>query len=150
MEERGTVFLLTPPEYNDQPDVRVYETLTQPSESGHFQPTIGNVSEEPITLDRRTIMASYTKLDNHCPIIQGPDIVHNRINTILMEEFKNKEEQKTRKLSKAKADDLICRINLRVPTEKRGKYIDLILKYQDRFVIDKYDLGRAMKIKHRI
>ena len=150
VEERGSVFLLTPPEYNGRPDVRVYETLTQPSESGHFQLTIGNVSEEPITLDRGTIMASYTKLDNHCPMIKGPDIVQNRINTILAEENKSQDEQKTRKLSKAKADDLIRRINLRVPTEKRGKYIDLILKYQDRFAIDEYDLGRATKIKHRI
>ena len=50
-EERGSVFLLTPPEYNGRPDVRVYETLMQPSESGHFQLTIGNISEELITLD---------------------------------------------------------------------------------------------------
>ena len=51
-EEVDSHFLLSQLEVNGRPDLQVYETISKPSTSGHFQVMIGNVSEESIDTKR--------------------------------------------------------------------------------------------------
>ena len=113
-EDKDSHFILSQLEVNGRPDIQVYETISKPSESGHFQVMIGNVSEEPIELPRGTAIAAYKKLDSECPLIKGPNIVQNRINEI---NLRPGDEQRsgTRKLSGKKADEFIRRINIQAP-----------------------------------
>ena len=148
-EDKNAHFILSQLEVNGRPDIQVYETISKPSDSGHFQVMIGNNPKEPIELPRGTAIASYKKLDSECPLIKGPNIVQNRINEINLKSVDEKRSG-TRKLSGKKADEFIRRINIQAPEEYKQRYIDLILKYYDCFTKNEYDLGRATAVKHRI
>ena len=125
-----------------RPDLTIYHCLTRADAKNRHVIAVGNISPEPIILDRGTKIVDLHEVNGK---FEAPDLPEpEQLNEI------NGKPKLAPKLTDKQRKDFIAKLNIKCPPEYRKRYEDLLTKYHDVFSKDEYDLGWTEKVSHRI
>ena len=125
-----------------RPDLTIYHCLTRAYAKNRHVIAVGNISPEPIILDRGTKIVDLHEVNGK---FEAPDLPEpEQLNEI------NGKPKLAPKLTDKQRKDFIAKLNIKCPPEYRKRYEDLLVKYHHVFSKDEYDLGWTEKVSHRI
>ena len=129
----------------------IWDTLTGVNNEGRVTMVVANFGEETVNVKPNDCIG-FMKNPEHdeTEIIEGNDEFIHAMFGEMGEDCKEPEKGCVRKLDKKEEEEFLSKLSLKCPQEWRQRYLDLILRYNDVFSKDKFDLGWCDVIEHKI
>ena len=131
-------------------DLGVIDSLNRIEFGGRTEITVINTSNDAIRIEAGTPVAAIHKLEDDMEIALLDDVCVNSIFGQIGQEPQDPKRGRTHPLSKREEIELKKRLQIQCPQKWKNKYEQLLLTYHDVCSKNKFDLGYADVIQHKI
>ena len=129
----------------------VWDSLTGVDEDGRVTLAVANFGHEPVAVKANDCVAFMRNPDSDgTEIVEGDEQFIHSILAKGEEDYKEPEKGCIRNLSAKEKEEFLSKLHIECPSEWRQRYLDLILRHNDVFSKDKFDLGWTDVIEHQV
>ena len=129
----------------------IWDSLTGVEENGKITMAVANFGHDAVSVKTGECVGFMKNPEfDKTEIIEGnEEFVHSMFGE-LGEDCKEPEKGCVNKLNKKEEQEFLSKLHCKCPDEWRQKYLDLILRFNDVFSKDKFDLGFCDVIEHKV
>lgn len=132
----------------------IWDSLSGVDENGRVTMAVANFGHEPVAVKPNDCIAFMKNPESHdTEIIEGNEqFIHSMLAGDKENEndFKEPEKGCINKLSDKEKKEFMSKLHCKSPSEWQQRYVDLIMRYNDVFSKDKFDLGWTNVMEHKV
>ena len=129
----------------------IWDSLTGVDENGRITMAVANFGEEPVNVKPDDCVGFMKNPEfDDTQIVEGhEEFVHSMFGE-MGADCKEPEQGQIKKLNAVEEKEFLSKLNLKCPSEWKQKYLRLIMRYNDVFSKDKFDIGFTNIIEHKV
>ena len=130
----------------------IWDSIVEVDEDGQIVLPVANFGHEPVTVRPNDCVAFMKNPDfDESEIVEGTEqFIHSMLADDPAEDYKEPEVGCIKELKETEKEEFLSKLNCEAPSEWRQRYVNLILRYNDVFSKDKFDLGWTDVMEHKI
>ena len=130
----------------------IWDSLTGVDEEGRISIAVANFGHEPVAVRPDDCIAFMMNPEFHdMKIVEGEEaFMHAAFADTEKKDYPEPKKGCINELSSKEKDDFLSKLHCNAPTEWKQKYIDLIMRYNDVFSKNKFDLGWTDVMEHTV
>ena len=130
----------------------IWDSLAGVDEDGKIVMAVANFGHEPVTVKPNDCVAFMKNPEfDESEIVEGTEeFIHSMLADGGVGDYKEPETGCINKLNDKEKEEFLSQLHCKAPSEWKQRYTDLILRYNDVFSKDKFDLGWTDVMQHKI
>jgi hypothetical protein len=132
-------------------DLGIWDAVARSDKDGQVTVAVVNITDKTYQVHKGDVIGSFRNLEQSGEeLVPLNDKVEASIFRKIGKDPKEPERGQTESIDPKQAKELEARLQIHATGSIRTRYRELIMQYHDVISKDKYDLGRAPVIKHKI